>query len=68
MIDMQIDEESTFNIFEMSIGINEAMKEVVNKELQLFIRFQVDVKDIKWLLEWWAKHECIFPILTFLAC
>jgi hypothetical protein len=68
MVDMQIDEESTFNIFEMSIGINESMKEVVNKELQLFIRFQVDVKDIKWLLKWWAKHEFIFPILAFLAC
>jgi len=39
---------------------------VVNKELQLFIRFQVDVKDIKWLLKWWAKHE--FRFLAFLAC
>ncbi len=39
MVDMLTDEESTFNIFEMSIGINEPMKEVVNKELQLFIRF-----------------------------
>jgi hypothetical protein len=33
MVDMQIDEESTFNIFEMSTRINEPMKEVVNKEL-----------------------------------
>jgi hypothetical protein len=31
MVDMLIDEESSLNIFEMSIGINEPMKEVVNK-------------------------------------
>jgi hypothetical protein len=30
-VNMQIDEESSFNIFEMSVGINEPMKEVVNE-------------------------------------
>jgi len=33
MIDMQIDEKSSFNIFEMFVGINEPMKKVVNKEV-----------------------------------
>jgi hypothetical protein len=33
VIDMQIDEESSLDIFEMSIGTSEPMKEVVNKEL-----------------------------------
>jgi hypothetical protein len=28
----------------------------------------VDVKDIKCLLEWWAKHESIFPTMAFFAC
>jgi hypothetical protein len=28
---MQFDEENSFNIFEMSIGTNELMKELVNK-------------------------------------
>ncbi len=45
----------------------EPMKEVVNKELQLFKRFQVDVKDIKCLLEWWVKYEYLFPTVAFLA-
>jgi hypothetical protein len=35
----------------MSIGTSESTKEVVNKELLMLRRFQVDVKDIKCLLE-----------------
>ncbi len=30
---MQFDEESSFDIFEMSVGTNEPTKDVVNKEL-----------------------------------
>jgi hypothetical protein len=52
----------------MSIGTNELTKEVVNKELLMFRRFQMDVKDIKCPLEWWAKHESLFPIVAFLDC
>jgi hypothetical protein len=55
VVNMQIDEESSLNIFEMSAGINEPMKEVVN-ELHMFKKLQVDVKDIKHPLEWWAIH------------
>jgi hypothetical protein len=40
---------------------------VVNKKLLMFRRFQVDVKDIKCLLEWWAKHKSLFLIMAFLA-
>jgi hypothetical protein len=40
---------------------------VVNKELLMLRRFQVDVKDIKCLLEWWAKHKSLFPTVVFLA-
>jgi hypothetical protein len=35
----------------MFVGTNEPTKEVVNKELLMFRRFQVDVNDIKCLLE-----------------
>ncbi len=35
----------------MSIGTSEPTKEVMNKELLMFKRFQVDVKDIKCPLE-----------------
>jgi len=48
---MQIDVESSLNIFETSVKKSEPTKEVVNKELQMFKRFQVDVKDIKCLLK-----------------
>ncbi len=43
---MQIDEENNLDIFYMSAGMSEPTKEVVNKELLMFKRFQMDVKDI----------------------
>jgi hypothetical protein len=49
---MQTNEESSLDIFEMSIGTNEPTKEVANKELLMFRRFQVDLKEIKCPLEW----------------
>jgi hypothetical protein len=67
MANMQIDEKNSLDIFEMSTGTNEPTKEVVNKELLMFIRFQVNFKEIKCPLEWWAKHESLFPIMAFLA-
>jgi hypothetical protein len=66
VVDMQIDEESSLDIFEMFVGISEPTKEVVNKELLMFKRFQMDVKNIKCPLKWWAKHEFLFPIVHFL--
>jgi hypothetical protein len=57
MAKMQIDEESSLDIFEMSVRTSEPTKEVVNKELLMFKRFQVDVKDIKCPLERWAKIQ-----------
>jgi hypothetical protein len=43
----------------MSVGTNELMKEVVvvNKELQMFKRFHVNV-----------NTESMFPIVVFLVC
>jgi hypothetical protein len=40
------------NIFEMMVGTNEPAKELVNWELMIFHKFQVNAKDIKCLLEW----------------
>jgi hypothetical protein len=51
MTNMQTNEESNLDIFEMSVGIIEPTKEVVNKELLMFRRFQVNVKNIIFLLE-----------------
>jgi hypothetical protein len=50
----------------MFVGTNEPTKEVVNKELLCLKGFKVGVKDIKCLLEWWAKHESLFPNVVFL--
>ncbi len=46
---MQNNEENSLDIFERFVGTNEPTKEEVNKELQMFTRFEVDVKDIKCL-------------------
>jgi hypothetical protein len=67
LANMQTNEKNSLDIFEMSTRTNEITKEVVNKELLMFKRFQVDVKDIKCPLEWWAKHESLFPTVAFLA-
>jgi len=37
------------------------------KELLIFKRYQLDVKDIKYLLWRWQKHEVMFPTVGFLA-
>jgi hypothetical protein len=65
---MQTNEENSLDIFEVSTGTNEPTKEVMNKELLMFRGFQVNVKDIQCPLEWWAKHESLFPIVSFFAC
>jgi len=66
MENMQTNEESSLDIFEMSAKTSEPTKEVVNKELLMFKRFQMDVKNIKCPLKWWAKHKSLFPIVAFL--
>jgi hypothetical protein len=50
MANMQNDEENSLDILEMSVRTNEPTKEVVNKELLMFKRFEMDVKEIKCLL------------------
>jgi hypothetical protein len=43
-------------------------KEFVTREQLIFKRYQVDPKDIKCPLQWWGKHEAMFPTIGFLAC
>jgi hypothetical protein len=52
----------------MIASTNELAKEFVNKKLLIFKRFQENVKEIKCLLQWWEKHETMFPTMGFLAC
>jgi hypothetical protein len=36
-------------------------------ELLVFKMYQLDVKIIKCPLQWWQKHEAMFPTIGFLA-
>jgi hypothetical protein len=50
-IDQAVDEYCYLNIFEMTTSKNELTNELVSKELLIFRRFQVNVKDIKCLFQ-----------------
>jgi hypothetical protein len=41
--------------------------ELVNREFLIFRHYQVDVKDTKRPLQWWEKHESMFPTIVFCA-
>jgi hypothetical protein len=43
----------------MTINTNEPT--LVNNEFLIFKHFQVEVKNIKCPLQWWEKHESMFP-------
>ncbi len=60
---MNTDVECNLDIGEMGNCGNEPMRECVNQELLLFRRFQVDVKETNCLLQWWNKHETMFPTM-----
>jgi hypothetical protein len=47
--------------------MNEPTMELVNKELLIFKRYQVDVKNIKCPLQWWEKYENMFHVVGFCA-
>ncbi len=53
--------------FEPTSSTSELAKELVKKEVLIFRRYQIDVKDIKCPLQWWEKHETIFLIVGFFA-
>jgi len=54
------------NIFQMNSNNIRTTKEIVTRELLDFVRFHVDVKDIKNLLQWLEKDGSRFRQLTFL--
>jgi hypothetical protein len=51
----------------MVASTNEIAKKLVNQELLIFQKYQVDVKNIECLLDRWKKHESMFPTIDFLA-
>ncbi len=56
------------DIFEQIVNINELVEELVKRELLIFKKYQLDVKDIKCHFQWWQKHETMFSTIGFLAC
>jgi hypothetical protein len=45
----------TTNTSELATKLN-------NRELFIFMHYQMDVKDIKCPLQWWDKHESVFLV------
>jgi hypothetical protein len=62
------DEDSSLDIFQQIPSTNDPSKELVTKVLLIFRHYQMDLKDIKCLLQWWGKHEAMFFIVGFLPC
>jgi hypothetical protein len=59
--------ECSLEIFEQIANTSELAEKLVKRELLVFKRYQLDVKDIKCPLQWWHKHEAMFPIVGFLT-
>jgi hypothetical protein len=63
--------DCSLDIFEQTISTNEPIEKLVKRELLIFRKYQLDVKDIKCLFQWWQKHEtmffysCIFSSIDF---
>jgi hypothetical protein len=62
-----MDEDCSLNVFQQIASTSEPTKELVTEELLIFRCYQMDPKHIKCLLQWWGKHEAMFPTIGFLA-
>jgi len=67
VVDEKVEDDKNLDIFEMTTNTNEPTTKLVNRELLIFRCYQVDDKDIKCPLQWWEKHENMFPIVGFCA-
>jgi hypothetical protein len=67
IVDQRVEKDMNLDIFEMTTSTSDPTTKLVNKELLIFTRYQVDVKDIKCPLQWWEKHENMFPTVGFCA-
>jgi hypothetical protein len=62
-----MDDNNSLNIFQMIAKTIEPTKDLVKKELLVFLCYQVDVKEIKCFFQWtWKKHEAMFCTIGFL--
>jgi hypothetical protein len=63
---MQTNEKNSLNILKCLLETMNQQRRWWTKNCWCLEGFKVDVKDIKCPLEWWAKHESLFPIVAFL--
>jgi hypothetical protein len=59
--------DCSLNIFEQTTSTSELTEELVKRKFLVFKRYKLDVKDIKCPLQWWHKHEAMFPTIGFLT-
>jgi hypothetical protein len=66
-IDQITNENYSLDIFQQIAFTSEPTKELVTEELLIFRHYQMDLKNIKSLFQWWGKYEAMFPTIGFLA-
>jgi hypothetical protein len=67
VVDRRVEEDNNLNIFEMIANTSELTTKLINRELLIFMHYQMDVNDIKCPLQWWEKHDNMFLIVGFCA-
>jgi spore coat polysaccharide biosynthesis predicted glycosyltransferase SpsG len=55
IVDRKVKEDSNLDIFEMTTNTSEPTMKLINKELLIFKRYQVNVENIKSPPQWWEK-------------
>jgi hypothetical protein len=61
----KIYEDISLNIFEMVVNTSELTKELIDRKLLIFQRYQVDAKNIKCLLTSEGNMKPCFKLLVF---
>ncbi len=60
-----MDDDNSLDIFQITRGNTKPTKDLVQRKLLVFQHYQVDVKEINGPLQWWEKHEAMFPTIGF---
>jgi hypothetical protein len=59
--------EYDLDIFEQAPNTSEVAIEIITREMLIFRCYQVDSKEFKCHVQWWAKLEAMFPIVDCFA-
>jgi hypothetical protein len=61
------DQDCSLDIFEHITSTSKLAKQLVKKMLLIFLQYQLHVRNIKCLLQWWEKHEIMFRIVYYFS-